>query len=524
MKRRLFLQVSAVTILNINQVFSESFLTKNLIDFTPIKKTQGFEIADGFNLVRGVGFGDRVSSDDIDFFGDYASGLAIKRVDDKFFLFVSHTFLDTTAKKFKEILGIEGDSENIWGDNKDIFTFMKRSVGFSFLEMQGIDLLNIVLDSKENIRIHADTPAFITGKLTNYLNYNEQFLESKPFNDKDTKDKKIVRGVLSTKGGVITPWGSLLCAESNFYRFFQGHSEDLQWYKFDEYYSNEKNNINNFGYVIEYVNAKAFKRTTLGRSSFESIDITVDDNGVIVIYLCSTNGYFYKFICDSQYNEDNKLSTDFLNNGKLFVAKLNKFNDIDSQNNVIKNGTGAWVLLSLENNSIKDRFKSYEEILLDIDVASNSVGADSGFSCISAGTPYSYIIHKNLIARINHKESKHYKSDFIWEIVLDKYAGLCENLEFVKNMSSCLIPYTIRLDPKNRLWIAMGINIRVISDDAKPVGSLICMDTNTLKTETFMQLSQDEYINYMNYYGLDLVISVTNIAKNETNVYKIVHL
>jgi secreted PhoX family phosphatase len=146
---------------------------------------------------------------------------------------------------------------------------------------------SIVLDSKYNRKITADSPMEITGPAKGH---NLLKTKSDPSGTKSL-------GTWNNCGNGRTPWGTYLACEENFNGYFSSSNQDTtitpefkrygigvkdrgyNWGKFDQRFdiSKEPNEPNRAGYVVEIdpLNpfAKPKKRTALGRFKHENVEV-----------------------------------------------------------------------------------------------------------------------------------------------------------------------------------------------------------------------------------------------------------
>ena len=231
------------------------------------------------------------------------------------------------------------------------------------------------------------------------------------------------RGTLNNCGTGVTPWGTSLTGEENWFGYFsrgaadnaargadksvaalnrygraQGTASRHGWETAgtdDKYarWNNSKlgasttgsddyrNEMNGMGYIVEidpYDKTKAIKkRTALGRFAHESAAFSKLVVGQpLAIYMGddSRNEYIYKFVSNANWDAADASPTDrmatgdkYMDAGKLFVAKFSA------------DGTGSWVELALSNAVIAGyaaySFADQADIVINARLAADAVGA-----------------------------------------------------------------------------------------------------------------------------------------------------
>ncbi|WP_227429982.1 PhoX family protein [Psychrobacter sp. I-STPA6b] len=232
------------------------------------------------------------------------------------------------------------------------------------------------------------------------------------------------RGINNNCGAGLSPWGTYLTTEENFYGVFArgedakiiGERQDLsrQRYGMPEGFSSTgylwhtgknsdasfpdefarwditasatdatqdfRNAFNTFGYITEIdpfnPHSLAVKRTALGRFAHENCAYApVEEGKPVVCYMGddSRGEYIYKFVSDAKWsNADigggHKAGDKYLDKGTLYVAI---FND---------DGTGEWKELThgkngLDNSVEKFPFNSQADVLVNARLAADLVGA-----------------------------------------------------------------------------------------------------------------------------------------------------
>jgi uncharacterized protein len=174
---------------------------------------------------------------------------------------------------------------------------------------------------------------------------------------------KAAVGTLANCAGGTTPWGTVLTCEENSENFFgilrideKGNRTispsyiDYGWNKFFDYPPEH------YSWVVEVnpMTGDAHKLVSLGRFAHECATVTVGSTGQAIVYSGDdlSGGCLYKFIS----KKPNDLSE-----GTLFAADFK---------------AGRWIPLDRERTpSLKERFKSQTELLIQTRTAASLVGA-----------------------------------------------------------------------------------------------------------------------------------------------------
>lgn len=234
--------------------------------------------------------------------------------------------------------------------------------------------------SKDSRRIHVNTPMSFSG----------------PVADSDlltTPNGNIPLGTVNNCSNGQTPWGTYLTCEENFNGYFGASNQTASWIateeqqrygfsdngfgygwhlfdrRFDLSDPDYRNEENRFGWVVEIdphdATQTPVKRTALGRFKHEGVEIVVGKNNRVVAYMGDDQrfDYIYKFVSSGDWKEMRAKGINPLDDGKLYVAKLNK------------NGTGRWLELTIENADLAARFESQAEVLTYARVAADILGA-----------------------------------------------------------------------------------------------------------------------------------------------------
>ncbi|EBA14368.1 hypothetical protein RSK20926_17417 [Roseobacter sp. SK209-2-6] len=207
-----------------------------------------------------------------------------------------------------------------------------------------------------------------------------------------------VIGTLNNCAGGMTPWGTWLMAEENFHGYFwtdrlhpdgkpdlshQSEAKQLRryrapgrwygWGKFHDRFNIDKepNEINRFGWVVEVdpkdPNAEPVKHTALGRFSHEGAECTLSKEGHLVVYMGDDARfeYLYKYVSAARVTPGSKGSTALLQDGTLFVARLEEDGHLNWL--PLTHGLGP---LTAENG-----FASQADVLIDTRLAADALGA-----------------------------------------------------------------------------------------------------------------------------------------------------
>ena len=263
--------------------------------------------------------------------------------------------------------------------SKEDVLYEQASVGVSILEIEKKgDDWTVVLDSKYNRRIDANTKMQVSGAAKKEVLKNEKF----------------VHGTFANCANGQTPWGTYITCEENFENFFGSSDENLEfndafkrygfnktslygWEKFDERFDLAKNmdEANRFGWIVEInpFDAKStpVKRTSLGRFKHENAEIIVEKDGSVIVYMGDDemNEFIYKFVSKHKYKKGTDTSK-ILDEGTLYVGQFNgNVGDFKGQ--------GKWIALEYGKNGLdeKNGFKSQAQVLINTRLAASIVGA-----------------------------------------------------------------------------------------------------------------------------------------------------
>lgn len=261
----------------------------------------------------------------------------------------------------------------------DDILYEQANLGVSIFEIKKEkDQWSVVLDSKYNRRIDANTKMSVSGPAKQQVLQNENF----------------IYGTLNNCANGKTPWGTYLTCEENINDFFGSLDEKIKfskeqlrfgfkaqsqygWEKFDERFdlSKNPNEANKFGWVVEIdpfdPNSIPIKRTALGRFKHENAELIVEDDGTVVIYMGDdeANEFIYKFISKHKYKKGLDTSK-ILDEGTLYVAQFNgKIGNF--------RGSGKWIELEYGKNNLnkENGFNSQADVLINARIAGSIVNA-----------------------------------------------------------------------------------------------------------------------------------------------------
>ncbi|MCV3427608.1 PhoX family phosphatase [Campylobacter sp. IFREMER_LSEM_CL1904] len=364
--------------------------------------------------------------------------------------------------------------------------YEQANLGVSIFEIKKEkDQWSVVLDSKYNRRIDANTKMSISGPAKQQVLQNENF----------------IHGTLNNCANGKTPWGTYLTCEENINDFFGSLDEKIKfskeqlrfgfkaqsqygWEKFDERFdlSKNPNEANKFGWVVEIdpfdPNSIPIKRTALGRFKHENAELIVEDDGTVVIYMGDdeANEFIYKFISKHKYKKGLDTSK-ILDEGTLYVAQFNgKIGDF--------RGSGKWIELEYGKNNLnkENGFNSQADVLINARIAGSIVNAtpmdrcewiashkESGSKEVFAtltnnkknnnpnpANPRTKNIYGQII-KWEHKNS-HKDDEFTWEIFAlagnpDNQTSLNKGSNNITSNNKFNSPDGLSFDRDGRLWI-----------------------------------------------------------------------
>ncbi len=370
--------------------------------------------------------------------------------------------------------------------SKEDILYEQASVGVSVFEIQKNGKnWNVILDSKYNRRIDANTKMEVSG----------------PAKKEVLKDEQFVYGTFANCANGQTPWGTYITCEENFDDFFGSLDENLTfdeklkrygfktkseygWEKFDERFDLAKNpdEANRFGWIVEInpfdTKNTPIKRTALGRFKHENAEFVVEKDGSVIVYMGDDemDEFIYKFVSKHKYKKGEDTSK-ILDEGILYVAQFNgKVRDFK--------GEGKWIALEYGKNGLDENngFKSNADILINTRLAASVVGATPMDRCewiASHKESGSKEVFATLTNNKNRKEANvtnprvknlygqivkwmpknsHKEETFTWEIFIlagnpDNQQGLNKGSNNITSENKFNSPDGLKFDKDGRLWI-----------------------------------------------------------------------
>ncbi len=258
------------------------------------------------------------------------------------------------------------------------------SVGHSIVEVKrGRDGWQPVRNSRYNRRLTAlDTRFVATGPAAGHPR-----LRTKA----DPTGRDII-GTLHNCSGGVTPWGTTLSGEENFYLHFlgdpdaTGEGRNYRRYGFGGRCSypwwgmrvprfnlaHEPHEPNRFGWIVEVdpydPAAPPKKRTALGRFCHEAATTVVNKDGRVVLYMGDDRGdeYLYRFVTAGRFESAKpRAQRDLLDTGTLSVARF----DAD--------GSLRWLPLVFGQGPLTPNagFRGQADVLIETRRAADLLGA-----------------------------------------------------------------------------------------------------------------------------------------------------
>lgn len=370
--------------------------------------------------------------------------------------------------------------------SKEDILYEQASVGVSILEIEKKgDDWTVVLDSKYNRRIDANTKMQVSGAAKKEVLKNEKF----------------VHGTFANCANGQTPWGTYITCEENFDDFFGSLDENLEfndslkrygfnktslygWEKFDERFDLAKNmdEANRFGWIVEInpfdAQSTPVKRTSLGRFKHENAEIIVEKDGSVIVYMGDDemNEFIYKFVSKHKYKKGADTSK-ILDEGILYVGQFNgNVGDFKGQ--------GKWIALEYGKNSLNEKngFKSQAQVLINTRLAASIVGATPMDRCewiashkqsgsrevfatltnnknrtqANAANPRTKNLYGQILKWI--PKNSHKDDEFTWEIFTlvgnpDNQKGLNKGSNNITSENKFNSPDGLKFDRDGRLWI-----------------------------------------------------------------------
>lgn len=263
-----------------------------------------------------------------------------------------------------------------------------------------------VIGARRNRRITANTPFVADGPAAG----------SDLLKTVDDPTGTHILGTIGNCAGGTTPWGTVLSGEENFNGYFRanGTTRGEQRYgitpsessygweavepRFDARQPGYENEPNRFGWIVEIdpenPDEPPVKHTALGRLKHEGANVTIAKSGHVVAYMGDDErfDYLYKFVSRDTFRPGNSAKArahnkTLLSNGSLYVARFTG----DSPAAEITgtgalpsdgqfDGTGEWVPLMIDNESVVEGF-STAEVLVFTRLAADAVGATKMDRC-----------------------------------------------------------------------------------------------------------------------------------------------
>ena len=167
-----------------------------------------------------------------------------------------------------------------------------------------------------------------------------------------SKEYKEMKGTLANCSGTKKPFGEqYLACEENYHNF-------------KDRYLLKDFDMNQYGWIVEIdpyeKNSLPVKHTALGKMAHENAEIALADSNEVVVYMGDdkANEHIYKFVSDKKFNKTDK---DFLTGREFLLLSLIRNLDFTKA----ESGIGSWELMDLDNDKLKDNFKSQSELLLN---------------------------------------------------------------------------------------------------------------------------------------------------------------
>ncbi|EAH5381664.1 PhoX family phosphatase [Campylobacter jejuni] len=327
--------------------------------------------------------------------------------------------------------------------SKEDVLYEQASVGVSILEIEKKgDDWTVVLDSKYNRRIDANTKMQVSGAAKKEVLKNEKF----------------VHGTFANCANGQTPWGTYITCEENFDDFFGSSDENLEfndslkrygfnktslygWEKFDERFDLAKNinEANRFGWIVEInpFDAKStpVKRTSLGRFKHENAEIIVEKDGSVIVYMGDDemNEFIYKFVSKHKYKKGADTSK-ILDEGTLYVGQFNgNVGDFKGQ--------GKWIASHKQSGS--------KEVFATLTNNKNRQEPN-------AANPRTKNIYGQILKWM--PKNSHKDDGFTWEIFAlagnpDNQQGLYKGSNNITSENKFNSPDGLKFDKDGRLWI-----------------------------------------------------------------------
>ncbi len=258
------------------------------------------------------------------------------------------------------------------------------SCGVSVVEVRRIEgRWQVVMDSRHNRRVTADTPIRIAGPAAGHAKLRTAA----------DPTGRLVLGTHDNCNGGVTPWGTILTCEEGSADFFAGHVERhpdrahmvrnhyetsrhgrYGWARFHDRFDFDvnPNEPNRFEWVVEIdpfdPDAPPVKRTALGRFGHEGAHCALAADGRVVVYLGDDweFEYCYRFVSARAVDRfDRAANRDLLDDGVLSVARF----DAD--------GTVTWLPLIFGQGPLTatNGFAGQGDVLMETRRAADLLGA-----------------------------------------------------------------------------------------------------------------------------------------------------
>ena len=306
------------------------------------------------------------------FNNDFAGLLPIPGAQHRYLLVVNHEY---TTEQFM-FPGYDPDKPT-----RDQFDIGIAAHGLTVVEVEKRNGTLTPVMGTYNRRITADSPFMLTGP-----GAGSDFVKTPA-----DPTGRTVAGTFANCSGGVTPWGTVLSGEENFYSYFgtakdapaagnpviadredrygfEAKPSERKWETFDPRFDFRKtpNEANRFGYIIELnpfdPKSTPVKHTALGRFRHEAATVHVTGDGTVVVYTGDDERfeYMYKFVSDKKIqpgweNGDPAAvahNMTLLEEGTLYVAKLSSDippGDIDGSGKLPAKGSftgsGTWIPL-----------------------------------------------------------------------------------------------------------------------------------------------------------------------------------
>lgn len=260
----------------------------------------------------------------------------------------------------------------------------QHAMGVSVIEIERAAVgWKQVLPSTFARRIHGNTPMRISGPAAG----------SASLRTTADPEGRNVLGTFANCAMGVTPWGTYLSCEENFYGYFGADKETawtpdaasqrygvapgaqwVDWYRFDERFdvSKHPNEPNRFGWVVEIdpmdPTSTPVKRTALGRKCTESATCVLTRDGRVAVYMGDDARFefIYKFVSRDPVRPGGYAANrEVLDHGTLYAARFDA------------HGHGVWLELADGHNGVtaSSGFNGPAEMLIHARLAASVAGA-----------------------------------------------------------------------------------------------------------------------------------------------------